>query len=325
MKIQSRSFLSCVLVSLCLVLTALIVANSTLSARKFESVYRATFIDMIGERLASIVGEINNFPRTAGNDILFLSQLSVTKRYDATSLEHDFLAFLTENTAYHYLGFVDKQGRVLVSTHPNLPNPLKLQWLDKANALDPREVYISPIELKDNIPIIVYATPVYDQYLAKQGIMIALVYADYFLDDIRQAQREGETVFLTDSRGNYLAHPDHAREFGHLLGHGKNFQSDYPDVAEQILINPQRRMVETDNHIFSMWAIYPTKGSFALYKGNEDQDYSWVIVSVASKKSIEQQSFGLQKQNVIFLSVFIVILIATYSLVWYLTKKGNKE
>lgn len=344
-RYSSYHFIFYSLLVLVLVLSGSIVTNTILTTRELSRIHWTTSVDMIEQRLNSIIGEINSFPRTASNDLVFLSGLSSMKDTDLNHLEKDFLAFLLENTAYYQLVYIDQSGQVQMlvefdgqnysATRDISKDFYNSQRIENTDRLQRGEVYISPIKVVningEETPIITYATPVYTDDLVKKGLIVGSVYADYFLDDIRASQREGEIVFLIDNQGNYLAHPDRSREFAYLFGQDGSFQKDYPEIASSILLNPDKRMIKSKDNIFSMRAIYPTKGSFALYRGaektsnNEKQNYSWIIISVTDKKNIEQQSSDLFKQNAIFLFFLFVILTATYGLVWYLVKKGNPE
>lgn len=315
-----KSFLFCVLLTLCGALLALIVGHIVLFTRELSHKYWATSVDMIDQRLNSIIGEINTFPRAAGNDMVFLSSLSSLKETDLDNLEKDFLAFLSENTAYYRLAFIDQSGDEHIRAEfdgqnstatRNAPQNLySPEWIDNMGRLGPGEVFISQVKLtaingKDT-PIIVYTAPVYTSEQDKKGFIVGSVYANYFLDDIRGANRDGEIVFLIDNQGNYLAHVDRAREFGHLLNHDKRFQKDYPAVAEQILSDPEKRVITSNTQVFSMRAIYPTKGSFALFKGaekieeNSKNSYFWILISVTDKKYLQNSIRDLINSAIIF-------------------------
>ncbi len=51
------------------------------------------------------------------------------------------------------------------------------------------------------------------------GIFIINVDMRPAFDRVRASARPGESVYLVNERGDYLLHPDHAREFGSELGH----------------------------------------------------------------------------------------------------------
>jgi PAS domain S-box-containing protein len=46
--------------------------------------------------------------------------------------------------------------------------------------------------------------------------------------------RPGEKVYLVDSKGGYLVHPDPALEFGSQLGRPTDWRSDFPDLAASL-------------------------------------------------------------------------------------------
>lgn len=338
-----KSFLFCVLLILCGVLLALIVGHTVLSSRELSRTYWATSVDMIDQRLNSIIGEINTFPRAAGNDMVFLSSLSSLKETDLDNLEKDFLAFLSENTAYYQLAFVDQSGKDQIlaefdgqnyTATRNVPQNLySLEWIENMSRLGKGEVFISQIKLTTingkDAPIIVYAAPVYTSEQDKKGLIVGSVYANYFLDDIREANRDGEIVFLIDNQGNYLAHADRAREFGHLLGSDKHFQKDYPDVAEQILSDPEKRVIMSNTQVFSMRAIYPTKGSFALFKGaekieeNSKNSYFWILISVTDKKYLQNSTQDLMNSTIIFTLFSIAALLGIIAVGYILAFRGR--
>ncbi len=326
----NKSFLFCVLLVFCVVLVMLIVANSMITTTELQRAHYATSVDMIDQRMNSIIYEINNFPRNAGNDMLFLSGLSSLKKPDILALKQDFLVFLHENTAYYKIAYVDTKGtpQVLVEfdgknykiIEEGKQNEFDGAWFSKTNKLKKGELFISPIELHKEdgqfenrgsvqkpifVPTITYGTPIYNDDGTKKGTIVGSVYANYFLDDIRTFGREGETVFLVDNHGNYLAHPDRLREFAYLFGRDYSFQKDYPQVASRILSNLDKRMVESDAYVFSFRAIYPTNGSFSLYKGAEAlhdsaNSYFWVMVSVTDKKDLQNATQELVRGEVIF-------------------------
>lgn len=344
-RFYDKRLLFCAFLILSIVLFGLIVTNSFITTRELSRVHWTASVDMIDQRLHSIIGEINTFPRTAGNDISFLSSLSSIKEAKIESLEKDFLAFLLENTAYYRLSFIDgeKQIRVIAEfdgqdymvTHKAPKDLYNFAWIEKMDRLTAGEVFISEIKIiivqGQDVPIINYAAPVYTDDQKKLGLIVGSVYADYFLDDIRAAQREGELVFLVDNHGNYLAHPDSQREFGNLLGHNRNFQNDYSDIAKDILNFPEKRTITSNSQVFSTRAIYPTKGSFALYKAaekiekNSDNAYYWMLISVTDKKYLQSNVSDLINEAVIFVSLSLGVIIGIIGIGYVFAFRGKES
>jgi len=296
-------------------------------------------MDAIDQRLEPLFLEINNFPKNAGSDILFLGRLSSlndvlnsaggeTEGRMIKDLELDFLGFLKENPAYYKLRYIDEKGNEIVKVEFNsricrmiskkgLENKIDQNYFQKAISLNEREIFISPIDLHiergeiENrgtesepkyVPVIRYAAPVFNYEGESKGIVISNIYADYFLSDVREFQRNGETVFLINEKGHYLAHPDKEKEFAFMFGRRDNFYNDYPEAFEKIFQSKfSRGKFESDDFIFSFRHIYPTMGSFELHRGSEkilgenpEENYFWVLVSVSEKgelnKALEDRS-----------------------------------
>ena len=51
---------------------------------------------------------------------------------------------------------------------------------------------------------------------------------------VRSSMRPGEAIYVVNSRGDYLVHPDPAREFASLLDKPGNWQDDFPYLAASI-------------------------------------------------------------------------------------------
>ena len=69
------------------------------------------------------------------------------------------------------------------------------------------------VENPEYVPVIRYAMPVFSDNGDRKGAVVFNVYADYFLEDIRRLNKEGDTSFLIDNRGYYLAHSNKSKEF----------------------------------------------------------------------------------------------------------------
>ncbi|WP_433960423.1 cache domain-containing protein, partial [Bradyrhizobium guangdongense] len=60
------------------------------------------------------------------------------------------------------------------------------------------------------------------------GIIVANIDMRPALDRVRSTATSGGEIYLVNSRGDYLIHPDRAREFGSLRGHRTNWRDDFP-------------------------------------------------------------------------------------------------
>ena len=287
-------------------------------------------LDMIDRRLESLSLEINNFPRGAGNDVLFLSNLSSLDNYIHTDdgddkesfkkdVESDFIEFLKENSVYYQIRYIDEFGVEVVRVEcknkeykiiaeEDLQNKSEKIYFTNTMLLKKGEVYISPLDLnmengqienrgtKDNpvyVPMLRYATPLIDQGGQQKGMVISNVYADFFLDDIRSAQKQEESIFLVNQDGFYMAHPERDKEFSFMTEGNSNFFNDYPEVDKDAFLDVDKRRIESSDSIFSMRYISPTISSFEVYQGSErilgekpEEKYFWVLVSVVPKEQV---------------------------------------
>jgi PAS domain S-box-containing protein len=108
--------------------------------------------------------------------------------------------------------------------------------------LDAGEVYVSSISLsRDNgniraphVPILRIATPLHQPDGAAFGIVIINIDLRSAFGRIRAAGREGGRTYVVNAQGDYLVHPDPAREFGFETGMPARVQDDFPDFAPML-------------------------------------------------------------------------------------------
>ena len=367
---MSKNFLVGLIILLFAVLFGFLVTRGFSDLNENSKSYTAAAIDMIDQRTDSIFLSINDFPGNAANNILFLSKLSCFKDvaddrdsefsiHGIENIKKDFLEFIKQSNAYYQLRYIDEDGYEVIRVDfdgenkyqiipsGNLQDKSWRYYFNQAMSLDEGEVYISPLDLniedgkienrgtEENpvyVPVIRYATPIADSQGNKKGILIANIYADYFLEDIRRFQREEETVFLVNEKGYYLAHPDREKEFAFMLGENNNFYNDYPEAPKEILSDFSKRRVETEDLIFSFRRIYPTVSSFEVHEGSEkiigensENRYFWVLASVTEKEEIRKIFESQEKDNLYFLLFSGTIILAIIILIFVLAFKVNPK
>lgn len=291
---------------------------------------KADALDIIDQRLNTTYSEVNNFPSGAADNLLFLSKLSefqkiTTNSAEINNIKNDFLEFLNQSEAYYQIIYLNDDGNVLLmaefdgKTRQIISDSEKEQ---KNNSdfyllknLKNGEVYIFPLTLENKIPILKYATPIFDQKTNElKGIILVKVYANYFLDSIRRSKREGEVTYLIDKNGFYLANPDKNKEFGYLFENGNNnFFVDYSDVYKDLITKCNKRRQETDEQFFTYRCINPTISNFEIYEGsktineNLKDDYQWLLITVTNKSN-RLKDFSQQKKDYLW-AIFIQVLI----------------
>jgi len=283
---------------------------------------KADALDVIDQRMKNTYTEINNFPSGAADNLLFLSKLPDFQKIignpnATTDIKKDFLEFLKQTDAYYQISYVNKNGIEIVKaefdgqvrkiiTNLNGKYENDISYFNLLKSLKDGEIYIFPLEMELNpkkISILKYATPIFDQKTHKfEGIISVKVYADYFLESIRRSQREGESTYLIDTNGFYLANPDKEKEFSYLFDDKKdNFFSDYPSVEKDMMVKCKNRRQETSEKIFTYRCISPTITNFETYEGYKTIDgklgniYQWLLVTVTNKddglKDFSKQKF----------------------------------
>lgn len=295
---------------LLVVISMFISANVFIFRSKEEArLNRAILRDAIGMRLGRSFAAVNDFPGSAGKDILFLHNLSsvrnlrgTTSRKISPEVYSDFKNILDSNAAYKDLFFYRKNFNCVLRVSGDneydndlceTPPLIIADVLAQAVSLSMGEVYISPPmsykdifpedEEKEDVVAIIYVTPVNNG-----SSVISIIDVNYFFEEIRRLAREGEAVFLLDQDGAYLASADRGKE--KFLGSADNFYRDFSEIPAGALSDTDIRWLETKDKIFAFWRIYPTESNFAIYEGankilgGEHQDeYFWAMAAVSDK------------------------------------------
>jgi PAS domain S-box-containing protein len=104
-------------------------------------------------------------------------------------------------------------------------------------------IFVSPVDLNQDhgvietphVPTIRAATPIYTPDGHPFGIVIINVDLRPVFDQVRQgAQDPGGGIFLVNDQGDYLIHPDRAREFGFEFGRRERLQDDFPQLEAAV-------------------------------------------------------------------------------------------
>ena len=101
------------------------------------------------------------------------------------------------------------------------------------------KIYVSPVGLNTEngvverppVPTLTIAKPVLAPDGRPYGIVVITADMRPALSRVRSSVRVGEKVYVVDGRGEYLVHPDPAREFGSQLGTPSDWRNDLPHLA----------------------------------------------------------------------------------------------
>jgi len=353
-KFVSRKLLIGIILLLFVMLLIFLITDGYLNLDRDIKINSADAVDIIDQRLSSLLSDVNIFPQFVGHDLIFLSRLSSLKKVISSGeiskdLENDFSEFIKQSTSYYQLGYLDNEGNEILKleydgrnyqiiSREELGNKRNEDYFIETSKFNEGEVFISQINLNsmegdvedsDYFPVILSSVPVFSESGERAGVVFLSFYADYFLNDIRNFQREGESVFLIDEEGNYLAHPIREKEFAFAFGREDSIYDDYPEISNITFSDYAVRRFETDNLIFSFRYIYPTAGDFGVHKGlekifgeNPEERYFWILVSVSDKNEIDSTVKELKSKYLYFLLFSGLIILIIVILVFIAVFRG---
>ncbi len=235
---------------------------------------------------------INSLLDTASRDVVFLSQIPAIRIFSSTqfsakrkaietrmleqfskiSSTEVFFDFLRTNPLYQQLTYLDingverlrinqLQGIISLVDDDLLVDQSSQTYFLNTMVFPKDNVYISDIERYDHQnpdenainPIIRLATQVYDKRDKLQGILVINVSGKILLNIIENTMTKNSSIFLIDSDGFYLAHPDANKSWSKLRGNQYTLQTDYPsldNLSERLSDNNLRHILTQDNEIF---------------------------------------------------------------------------
>ncbi|MBX2820388.1 MAG: GAF domain-containing protein [Rhodothermaceae bacterium] len=214
-------------------------------------------------------GQLEAFLRQIEDDLILMSELpSVHAIMEARGSEnypsspgslqywHEQLTTVFERRIrarphYLHLGYFEAGGSEIVGVAGSRVPPQiqsssrnRIENVGEALALNQGEVFASEISFmnedagnpsSNGIPVISYATPIYDDIGVAKGVLLIDVNGSYLVDSISRGEEDASIyTFLVNQEGYYLSHPDPAKVWGKERGHGSRFDLDYAEVAGSI-------------------------------------------------------------------------------------------
>jgi PAS domain S-box-containing protein len=115
------------------------------------------------------------------------------------------------------------------------------------------EVYISPIELNRDgtgqktslVPVLRVATPLHASDGMPFGILVIDIDLRPVFDWLRKEAPPSGNMYVANERGDYLVHPDRAREFAFEFGQPVRWQDEFPQLAVAL------KAAQSGVHVFS--------------------------------------------------------------------------
>jgi PAS domain S-box-containing protein len=301
-------------------------SQAALVAADLESYVAGVRGDIAGFRAGSALNALMRAHQAGGTDPVDGATESTWRERVANRLA----AELDAKPSYAMMRFigVDDNGREIVRVDRSGPNgairkvpaeelePMgDRSYFKETIKLRPGEVFVSWLRLdragaeavNPARPTLRVATPLFAPDGKPSGIFIIDVDMRPALDRVRASARPGESVYLVNERGDYLLHPDHAREFGSELGMPiESWQSDFPILA------PSVGAVHSVAHVVPDRAGQPSGVALApaVLAGNE-----WVAVIKAAPNAVVTASAAAIQHTSVMVGL-VAVLCAAALAVW---------
>ncbi len=245
---------------------------------------RQFVIDRARERamvdLELISSDIRSLQQWIQRDLLVLRDLPTlqallnctdqTKKSTILSvLEEEFLNIAGHHQIFQQLRLLNSSGMEIVRANTNgssswLTPTTELQdksdryYFKKAHSLSNGGIYISPMDLnveqgklqRPFMPVIRYATPLFDKSGQEQGVLVLNVFGSSFLNLLAMQQeqvRSGENYFLLNEAGYFLYHPMVEKSFGFMLDHKTTLFQSEPKLEEWLGEKDRDLLLRTSN------------------------------------------------------------------------------
>ncbi|QPF92161.1 PAS domain S-box protein [Bradyrhizobium commune] len=227
-------------------------AQSRLLATNLESYVAGARGDLLGYRSAAAINGLIRAHIGGGIDAIDGVSEQTWRERIATRLAAEIEAKPSYGQ-FRIIGLDDDQrelvrvdrsgpnGAARIVPNSELESKSERTYFREAMRLAPGEIYVSPIDLAtrqggtttSHIPTLRVATPLFTPDGKPFGIIIANIDMRPALDRIRSTAGTGGEIYVVNLRGDYLVHPDPAREFDSLRGRPTNWRDDFPFFAIQ--------------------------------------------------------------------------------------------
>jgi PAS domain S-box-containing protein len=318
---QKVSLLSLLLIVLTSGIVALVLVNKStevLTDRALNEIHQV--IENQGAELIGYVQEMADDVQiiaqsTALHKVIQAENEKVTdEKFEQyrQALERDLLALIGIKKNYLHVRYIDAKGDEIVRVDrkqhgspvyaiptSELQHKGHRDYVKDTLALAPGETYVSDIELyKEHGKIVEphqvgsrVAMPVFNTVDGKLAGMVIINYeVGYQLKSIQQLlSKRNQEIFITNSQGDYLLHPDSSKQFGFMLGNRFRIQDDLPQLASLIMADEpwdfHRVKAENDGetyiYVFNSLSIDPSVADHHLIVGVRES-YDAIIAEQAS-------------------------------------------
>ncbi|HXH45573.1 MAG TPA: PAS domain S-box protein [Bradyrhizobium sp.] len=145
-------------------------------------------------------------------------------------------------------------GAVQIAPDGELERKSDRAYFQETIRLKPGGIYVSPVDLATRhggttaprAPTLRVAMPLFAPDDKPFGIIVANIDMRPALDRVRTTMTSDGEIYVVDSRGDYLVHPDRTREFGSSRGQPSDWRKDLPFFSALIGTSDVATRVTTD-------------------------------------------------------------------------------
>jgi HAMP domain-containing protein len=283
-------------------------------------------------RLNQSLAEIQDYLDQVDNDLFYLSESSalnlyfsalqsesaVKQRLMLTNLRQSLKKFLRYKPQYLQISFIDSGGMEVVRienidgkvkniSDPDLKSQREMVFFKRTIGLQKGDLYMSELKpsRKDKEivnplkPLIHYATPIVDKQNNPQGILVVNVDMNRIFQKTASKLPKGMQVFLIDSDGYYLFHPDKGKAWSgkNNLDTGANLLLDKNISKDEFTHTPAINHLKIDEEIIS----------YVPLKINENQRQLGIFIISSPKETIFQPSEQFSSKLIMFTVVLLLL------------------
>ncbi len=276
--------------------------------------------DVITDLLVLSKGhEVYKFMRGHGEGLDFISDIST---FCANKGYCDQVRII-DNKGMERLRVASTGGVIRVSPQGELQMKAGRYYFKNTMALDAGEVYVSPLDL--NIehgeisfpikPVMRFATPLFNQFGVKEGIMIINYSGNVLLKKLRGLSTGAPgRIMLLNPEGYYLYGAMPGSEWGFIFKkrRSKTFNSEFPGVW-QMIQSEDRGSFTFNGALYTFSTVASVQDNIKegrTLKGNGfPKTYRWKIVSRVPLEVISLNAGLLAKKFIILYGLMVTIII----------------
>ena len=225
-------------------------AQSRLLAANLESYVSGARGDLIGYRAAAAVQGLIRAHTGGGTDPADGVSEQTWRERIATRLAAEIEAkpiyaqfrIISIDNDQRELVRVDRSGpngTARIAPDNELERKSDRPYFQQTIRLPSGEIYVSPVDLATrqggtttpHIPTLRVGTPLFAPDGKPFGIIVANIDMRPALDQVRATAASGGEIYVVNSHGDYLVHPDRARELGTLRDRPGDWRKDFPYFA----------------------------------------------------------------------------------------------